>query len=127
MSNKIFGKFFRNLETPFKCRGFVYLSYMNVIITESQYKMINENISKYLRRRLHFDMMKDEMEYIIEYQLLPCEFSTPGEYVSEACDLLAQKYLEELTVSSKDSDGLYLFLVDLFGKQLVEIYNKECS
>jgi hypothetical protein len=101
---------------------------MKYIITESQYKMIlNEDISTHLRRRLHFDIMRDDMESIVEYELLPCEFRTPSEFVSEACDLLAQKYLEDLTVSTKDSDGIYLFLVDLFGKHLVKIYNKECS
>lgn len=101
---------------------------MKYIITESQYRMIlNEDISTHLRRRLHFDIMRDDMESIVEYELLPCEFRTPSDFVSEACDLLAQRYAEDLTLSSKDNDGLYLFLVDLFGKHLVEIYNKECS
>jgi|688.fasta_scaffold1744028_2 hypothetical protein len=108
---------------------------MKYIITESQYEMIlKEDISTHLRRRLHFDMMEEDMQNIIEYELLPCEFRTPSEFVSEACDLLAQKYIEELTLtgrsrslSGKDSDSLYLFLVDLFGKHLVKIYNKECS
>ncbi len=101
---------------------------MKYIITESQYEMIlKEDISTHLRRRLHFDMMEEDMQNIIEYELLPCEFRTPSEFVSEACDLLAQRYAEDLTLSSKDNDGLYLFLVDLFGKHLVKIYNKECS
>jgi hypothetical protein len=72
--------------------------------------------------------MEDDMKSIIEDELLPCEFGSAGDFVSEACDLLAYRYIEDYNIPrGKESDNLYNFLVDLFGKQLVKIYNKKCS
>jgi hypothetical protein len=102
---------------------------MKYIITESQYKTaLMEQLSTTFRRRLDFDRMEDDMKSIIEDELLPCEFGSAGDFVSEACDLLAYRYIEDYNIPrGKESDNLYNFLVDLFGKQLVKIYNKKCS
>jgi hypothetical protein len=102
---------------------------MKYIITESQYKTaLMEQLSTTFRRRLDFDRMEDDMKSIIEDELLPCEFGSAGDFVSEACDLLAYRYIEDYNIPrGKESDNLYHFLVDLFGKQLVKIYNKQCS
>jgi hypothetical protein len=102
---------------------------MKYIITESQYKTaLMEQLSTTFRRRLDFDRMEDDMKSIIEDELLPCEFGSAGDFVSEACDLLAYRYIEDYNIPrGKESDSLYNFLVDLFGKQLVKIYNKQCS
>jgi hypothetical protein len=102
---------------------------MKYIITESQYKTaLMEQLSTTFRRRLDFDRMEDDMKSIIEDELLPCEFGSAGDFVSEACDLLAYRYIEDYNIPrGKESDSLYNFLVDLFGKQLVKIYNKKCS
>ena len=87
-----------------------------------------EQLSTTFRRRLDFDRMEDDMKSIIEDELLPCEFGSAGDFVSEACDLLAYRYIEDYNIPrGKESDSLYNFLVDLFGKQLVKIYNKKCS
>lgn len=87
-----------------------------------------EQLSTTFRRRLDFDRMEDDMKSIIEDELLPCEFGSAGDFVSEACDLLAYRYIEDYNIPrGKESDNLYNFLVDLFGKQLVKIYNKKCS
>jgi len=76
---------------------------------------------------LDFDRMEDDMKSLVEDELLPCEFGSAGDFVSEACDLLAYRYIEDYNIPrGKESDNLYNFLVDLFGKQLVKIYNKKC-
>ena len=89
-------------------------------------KDINESISTYLRRRLSFEDMKQDIDNIVDYELNPCEFSDIGDFVAEACDILAYNYLEDLQVSSKDKDGFYIALVDLFGKHLVNVYKERC-
>jgi len=88
---------------------------------------INESISSFIRRRLSFENMKQDIDNLVDYELNPCEFSDIGDFVAEACDLLAHNYLEDLQVSSKDKDGFYISLVDLFGKYLVNLYKKRCK
>lgn len=89
-------------------------------------KDINESVSTYLRRRLSFEDVKQDIDNLVDYELNPCEFSDIGEFVAEACDMLAHNYLEDLQVSSKDKDGFYVALVDLFGKHLVNVYKERC-
>ena len=87
---------------------------------------ITESISTYLRRRLSFEHMKQDIDNLVDYELNPCEFNNIGDFVAEACDILAHNYLEELQVSSKDKDGFYIALVDLFGNHLVNVYKQRC-
>ena len=101
---------------------------MKIIITESQHQtVLLETISTYLRRRMSMDVMKGEMDIIIEYHMLPCEFKNAGDFVAEACDMMTYGYLEDIDVSSKDRDSFYYHMVDLFGDYLVNHYNKKCS
>lgn len=101
---------------------------MKYIITESQRRtLLVETISPQLRRRLNYDIMKDEMDSIIEYHMIPCEFRDAGSFVAEACDMFTYNFLEDLDVSSEDKDGLYYYAVDVFGKYLVEVYNEKCG
>jgi hypothetical protein len=89
-------------------------------------KDINESISTYLRRRLSLEDMKQDIDNLVDYEINPCGFSNVGDFVAEACDWLAQNYLENLEVSAKDSDNLYTSLVDLFGEHLVNVYKERC-
>lgn len=89
-------------------------------------KDINETISPYIRRRLSFEHMKQDIDNLADYELNPCEFNNIGDFVAEACDILAHNYLEELQVSSKDKDGFYIALVDMFGKHLSKVYRSRC-
>jgi len=89
-------------------------------------KDINESISTYLRRRFSFEDMKENIDSIVDYELNPCQFSDVGDFIAEACDMLSYNCLEEIQVSSKDKDGFYEALVDLFGEYLVSIYEKRC-
>ena len=101
---------------------------MNIIITESQHQtFLLETISTYLRRRMSMDVMKGEMDAIIEYHIFPCEFKNAGDFVAEACDMMTYGYLEDINVSAEDTDSFYYHMVDLFGDYLVNHYNKKCS
>lgn len=87
---------------------------------------ITESISIYLRRRLSFKNMKQDIDNLVDYETNPCSFENAGDFVAEACDILAYNYLEGLQVSSKDKDGFYIALVDLFGEHLVNVYKQRC-
>ena len=92
---------------------------------------ITESISTYLRRRLSFDHMKQDIENLVDYELNPCEFSNIGDFVAEACDMLVYSYVEDLEVSfqkvsSREKDTLYYFLVDNFGNHLANVYKQRC-
>lgn len=101
---------------------------MKYIITESQRQtLLMETVSPPIRRRLSFENMKDEMDSIIEYHMIPCEFRDAGSFVAEACDMFTYNFLEDLDASSKDKDGLYYYAVDVFRKYLAEIYNEKCG
>lgn len=101
---------------------------MKYIITESQHQiLLMEKISTYLRRRLNFDDMKDDMDSIIEYHLIPCEFNDAGSFVAEACDMFTYDKVEDLEVSAKDKDSLYYYAVFLFSSYLTKLYNEKCG
>lgn len=92
---------------------------------------ITESISTYLRRRLSFEHMKQDIENLVDYELNPCEFSNIGDFVAEACDMLVYSYVEDLEVSfqkvsSMEKDTLYYFLVDNFGNHLANVYKQRC-
>jgi hypothetical protein len=76
---------------------------------------------------MSMDVMKGEMDAIIEYHIFPCEFKNAGDFVAEACDMMTYGYLEDINVSAKDTDSFYYHMVDLFGDYLVNHYNKKCS
>lgn len=92
---------------------------------------IDESISPYLRRRLSFENMKQDIENLVDYELNPCEFSNIGDFVAEACDMLVYNYVEDLEaslqkISSREKDTLYYFLVDNFGNHLANVYKQRC-
>jgi hypothetical protein len=94
-------------------------------------KDINESVSTYLRRRLSFEDMKQDIENLVDYELNPCEFSNIGDFVAEACDMLVYNYVEDLEaslqkISSREKDTLYYFLVDNFGNHLANVYKQRC-
>lgn len=90
-----------------------------------------ETISPYLRRRLSFEDIKQDIENLVDYELNPCEFSDIGDFVAEACDMLVYNYVEDLEashqkISSMEKDTLYYFLVDNFGNHLANVYKQRC-
>ena len=100
---------------------------MKYIITESQRQtLLVETLSPTIRRRLSFENMKDEMDSIIEHDLNPCDFDDAVTFIEDVCDMFVYIYLEDLQASAKDKDSLYYYAVDVFGKYLVKLYNKNC-
>jgi len=87
---------------------------------------LSESMSPHVRRRLPFEYMKQAVDNLVDYELNPCEFDNIGDFVAEACDMLTYNFLEDIEVSSKEKDELYITLVDLFGKRLVQIHKERC-
>ena len=101
---------------------------MKYLITESQYKnVLMEEISKYIRRRLNYDDLKNKLDDILENELLPCDFDSSDDFITEVCSFLAYVFLEDLSVPDKYSKGFYHSLVNLFGERLENIYQQECE
>jgi hypothetical protein len=90
---------------------------------------ILESLSPKIRRRLKYHMLKSDLDYGVIDEMNPCEYSTPGEFVAEACDMLKDIVLDyyfDIRVSSSDKDQLYYYFVNEFGSYLVEIYHRRC-
>jgi hypothetical protein len=106
---------------------------MRYIITESQYKLLSEDLSVEVRRRFPFQNLKNDMEWGILDEMNPCDFDDIGEFVASACDELREMYsiyfINEFdkVISPKDSDSLYYYLVDKFGDYLVKYYKNKCA
>jgi hypothetical protein len=106
---------------------------MRYIITESQYKLLSEDLSVEVRRRFPFQNLKNDMEWGILDEMSPCDFDNIGEFVASACDELMEMYsiyfINEFdkVISPKDSDSLYYYLVDKFGDYLVKYYKNKCA
>lgn len=102
---------------------------MKYIITESQYKLLNEDLPLPFRRRLSFDSLKDTLDFSVLEHMDPCDFDYVNEFISEACDLLKDVILEDIeyiNISFSDRDQLYHTLVDMFGKYLSKYHNNRC-
>lgn len=103
---------------------------MKYIITESQYKLLNENLPLQLRRRLSFESLKDDLDFGILEDVSPCDFEDAGEFISEICDVLKDRFIEnteDVHIKPSDRDQLYHTLVDMFGEYLFEYYDKRCQ
>lgn len=103
---------------------------MKYIITESQYKLLNEDLPLPFRRRLTFDSLKNTLDFDVIEHMDPCDFDYVGEYISEACDILKDVILEDIeyvNISYFDRDQLYHALVDMFGKYLANHHSKMCK
>jgi len=106
---------------------------MKYIITESQYVLLSESLSPEVRRRLPFKNMMNDLEWGILDDMNPCDFHTIGDFVSEACDMLAEMYDVyfvndfDLNISPKDRDSLYYYFMDKFGNYLVKYHKNKCA
>jgi hypothetical protein len=96
-------------------------------------KSITESVSPHVRRRLDFDVLKQEIDNIIDYELNFCDYSSVGEFIEEICDMLNERILDEIVasthvkVSLKEKDDLYFYLLDTFGGYLIKKYKKRCN
>ena len=94
---------------------------------------INESMSIHVRRRLDFNMLKQEIDNIVDYELHVCRFPNAGEFIGEVCDMLNERILDDIVVSTrvkvslKEKDELYFYLVDTFGSYLTKKYKVRCA
>lgn len=111
---------------------------MKYIVTESQYKLLMESdsnekgMSSKLRRRLAGSILhaKDDLEWYVDDEMDPCQYSSVGDFVAEACDFLKDLYIDNIRdfkVSPKDNDALYYYFVDNYGSLLYKIYHRRCA
>jgi hypothetical protein len=96
-------------------------------------KSITESMSPHVRRRLDFDVLKQEINNIVDYEInVSCD-SPVGEFIGEACDMLNERVLDDIVastrvkVSLKEKDELYFYLVDTFGNYLAKKYKVRCA
>ena len=106
---------------------------MKIIITERQEDLLMEDLPISFRRRFNYNMIKDHLDFSILESINPCDYSDPGDFISEMCSMVVGDFLydfeyeNKLMVSSKDKDYFYYFMADNFANYLQEFYNKQCA
>jgi hypothetical protein len=99
----------------------------------NSHENILESMSPHVRRRLDFDNLKQEIDNIVDYELHVCRFPNAGEFISEVCDMVNERMLDDIVastnvkVSLKEKDSLYFYLVDMFGEYLTKKYHMRCA
>jgi len=94
---------------------------------------LSESMSPHVRRRLDFDVLKQEINNIVDYEISVSCDSPVGEFIGEACDMLNERVLDDIVastnvkVSLKEKDELYFYLVDTFGNYLAKKYKVRCA
>jgi len=102
---------------------------MKIVITERQEDLLMEGLPAGIRRRTSFNIIKNHLDFSILESVNPCEYSTPGDFITEMCDMMVVDFLDDsgLKVSPKDKDDFYYFMVDNFAEYLKEFYHKQCA
>lgn len=106
---------------------------MKIVITERQEDLLMEDLPVGIRRRINFNMIKNHLDFSILESVNPCEYSTPGDFITEMCDMVVGdilydfEYENNMNVNPKDKDDFYYFMVDNFADYLQEIYDKQCE
>ena len=107
--------------------------YVGSTAKKCENKSISESMSPHVRRRLDFDVLKQEIDNIVDYELSVSCDSPVGEFIGEACDMLNERVLDGIVastnvkVSLKEEDELYFYLVDTFGNYLAKKYKVRCA
>lgn len=100
-------------------------------LTESE-KKLWENVSPEIRRRLgnlNFDKISSE---ILNDYFSPCEYDNARELVGDVCDFLKNIVVEKIEedgvkIDTKQTDALFYYFVDTYGKLLVDYHKKKCN
>jgi hypothetical protein len=88
---------------------------------------ISESMSTHVKRRLTDDVVMDELNIIIMFEINSLSYE-PLEYVEEVCDLLNEKLLDHiwettnLKVSLKEKDQLYFYFFDKYKNYILKKY-----
>jgi hypothetical protein len=106
---------------------------MKIIITERQEDLLMKGLPAGIRRRLNYNTIKDHLDFSILESINPCDYSDPGDFISEMCSMVVGdilydfEYENKVKVSSKDKDEFYYFMNDNFADYLRNFYNKQCA
>ena len=107
--------------------------YVGSTAKKCENKSISESMSPHVRRRLDFNVLKQEINNIVDYELSVSCDSPVGEFIGEACDMLNERVLDDIVastnvkVSLKEKDELYFYLVNTFGNYLAKKYKVRCA
>jgi hypothetical protein len=96
-------------------------------------ELLSESMPTQIRRRLDFNLIKLELDNIIDYELNVCDYSPVGEFIGEVCNMVNERIIYDITtstnikVSPKETDELYFYMVDTFGDYLAKKYKIRCA
>lgn len=86
---------------------------------------LNESIPPHVRRRLNFELLKDDVDSVIDYVITPAWYENSYEFASEVCDTMVMNYVDTFhNLTPKDKDELYHYFFDMFSEYLVNYYNE---
>lgn len=91
---------------------------------------ISESMSNHVKRRLSTDEVMNELTTILDYEINLNNFNTSSDAVEEICDMLNERFLDEiwrstnLKVSLKEKDELYWHIHNKFNKYITNRYNE---
>ena len=92
---------------------------------------INETVSTALRRRLNYDILKSDIQNIMEYEINIDYIDDVVDFVSEVCNWEVNNISDDMfnehnvTLQPKEKDKFYSFLVNTFSKMIAEYFNEE--
>jgi hypothetical protein len=97
-------------------------------------KIINENFSPFIRRRLSSIDFDREILNVIEYEIgSPCDLaSSASEFAMEVSDMLCNNIYEnfeyeyEYTFTPKEKDSMFHFVFDNYGEYAYNYYKNHC-
>jgi hypothetical protein len=91
---------------------------------------LNENLT--LRRRLDFNILKQEIDNMVDYEMDICDHYQVGDFIVTVCDILTDRIVGDIAgstrvkISPKETDILYNYILDTFGSYLVKVYMSTC-
>ena len=92
---------------------------------------LNENMSAKFRRRLNYDILKSDIQNIMEYELNIDYIDDVVDFVSEVCNWEVNNISDDMfnehnvTLQPKEKDKFYYFLMNTFSKMISEYFNEE--
>lgn len=107
---------------------------MKYIITESQYRLIKEDYSKWLKRRLNRETLEKSInDAIVNNKTICDDYYDEFEYADQVINTAVDNYLLVLNIEDfgEEYDDLYNTVIDFckeeFGQELFEQYYETCG
>lgn len=89
-----------------------------------------ESMSPYIKRRIPNDMVKDDIDTVMDYEFDINSFESSSDCVEEICDAVVYRIMEDVAdekryrATAKEKDELYFYLVRNYGKYITKRYNE---